>query len=85
MSGYLLNASRIYMYIYNFVVGPKREFKYFKSTSIFVFFKCIYWFSSDMRICFLFVAFVGEHIWHKALLMVYSMKLELFRDCSLNA
>ena len=31
-----------------------------------------------------FVAFVREHIWYKALLMGYSMRLELTRVCSLN-
>ena len=28
-------------------------------------------------VCFQLVAFVREHMWHKALLMGYSMKLEL--------
>ena len=37
-----------------------------------------------MRICFQLVAFVREHIWHKASLMGYSMRLELTCVCSLN-
>ena len=28
-------------------------------------------------VCFQFVAFVREHMWHKAFLMGYSMRLEL--------
>ena len=35
-------------------------------------------------VCFQLVVFVREHIWHKALLMGYSMRLELTLDCSLN-
>ena len=37
-----------------------------------------------MHACFQLVAFVREHIWHKALLMGYSMRLELTRVCSVN-
>ena len=36
-------------------------------------------FCSYIRVCFHLVAFVKEHIWHKALLMSYSMRLELTR------
>ena len=56
-----------------------------KSTKIFVFFLgIIYLFYSYIRVCFQLVAFIRVHIWHKALLMGYSMKLELTRVCSLN-
>ena len=37
-----------------------------------------------MRVCFQLVAFVREHIWHKALLMGYPVRFELIRVCSLN-
>ena len=39
----------------------------------------IYSFRSYIRVCFLLVAFVREHIWHKVLLIRYSMRLELSR------
>ena len=44
----------------------------------------IYLFCSDIRVCFQLVAFVRENIWYKALLMGYSMRLELTLVCSLN-
>ena len=44
----------------------------------------IYLFCSYIRVCFQLLAFVREHIWHKALLMGYSMKLEFTCVCSLN-
>ena len=37
-----------------------------------------------IRVCFQFVAFVRERIWHKVLLMGYSMRLEITCVCSLN-
>ena len=48
------------------------------------FLEFIYLFHSYRRVYFQLVAFVKEHIWHKALLMGYSMRLELTRVCSLN-
>ena len=62
----------IYIYIFS---------KIGRSTKRFVIFEFIYSFSSNIRVCFQFVAFVREHIWHKALLMGYSMKLELTCVC----
>ena len=44
----------------------------------------IYLFYSYILVCFQLVAFVREHIWHKAFLMGYSMRLELTGVCSLN-
>ena len=35
-------------------------------------------------VSFKLVAFVREHMWHKALLMGYSMRLKLTLVCSLN-
>ena len=35
-------------------------------------------------VCFQFVAFVKEHVWHKDFLMGYSMRLELTRVSSIN-
>ena len=35
-------------------------------------------------VCFQHVAFVREHMWHKALLMVYSMRHELILVSSIN-
>ena len=48
------------------------------------FLELIYLFCSYIDACFQLVAFVREHIWQKALLMGYSMKLELTCVCSLN-
>ena len=55
-------------------------------TKRFVFFEFIYLFILFLyfHVCFQLVAFVREHIWHKALLMGYSVRLELIRACSLN-
>ena len=44
----------------------------------------VYLFYYYIRVCFQFVDFVREHIWHKAFLMGYSMRLEHTRVCSLN-
>ena len=41
-------------------------------------------FCSYIRVCFQFDAFIREYVWHKALLMGYSMRLELTHVCSLN-
>ena len=43
-----------------------------------------WWFCSYIRVYFQLVTFVRKLIWHKALLMGYSMRLELIRVCSLN-
>ena len=49
-----------------------------RSIMRFVFFNSfICLFCSYIPVCFQLVAFIREHIWHKALLMVYSMRLEL--------
>ena len=37
-----------------------------------------------MYVCFQLVAFVREHVWHKAFLMKYSKKLELTLVSSIN-
>ena len=37
-----------------------------------------------MYVCLRLVAFVREHMWHKAFLMGYSMRLELTLDSSIN-
>ena len=37
-----------------------------------------------MYVCFQLAAFVREHMWHKALLMEFSMRLELTLVSSLN-
>ena len=50
----------------------------------FVFFIFIYLFCSDIHVCFQLVAFIREHILHKALLMGDSMRLELTHVCCLN-
>ena len=54
-----------------------------RSMKRFVFFR-IYLFCSYIHVCFQLDAFVREHVWHKALLMGYSMRLELPPVCSLN-
>ena len=57
-----------------------------RSTRRFVFFSLgfIYLFCSYIHVCFQLVAFIREHIWHKALLMGLSMGLEFTCVCSLN-
>ena len=53
-----------------------------RSTERFAFFRIHFFlFCSYIRACFQLVAFVREHIEHKALLIEYSMKLELTRVC----
>ena len=44
----------------------------------------IHLFCSYIHVCFLLVAFIGGHIWHKVLLMGYSVGLQLSHICSLN-
>ena len=62
----------IYVYIYIYI-------------HIYLYFlEFIYLFCSYIHVCFQLVAFVREHIWNKALLMGYSMRLELTSFCSLN-
>ena len=53
------------------------------SSKRFVFFS-IYLFCSYVRVCFQLDSFVEEHVWHKALLMRYSVRLEFIRICSLS-
>ena len=63
-----------------FVVGPKRErniSKWVDPRRDLYFGWFIHLFRSYIRVCF------REHIWHKALLMGYSMRLELTRVCIL--
>ena len=68
----------IYIYIYIYI-------KIGRSMKIFVFLNSfIYLFCSYVHVGFQLVAFVREHIWHKALLMGYSMRLKLTHVCSLN-
>ena len=67
----------IYIYIYTYIkwVSPRRDLYLLGF---------IYSFCSYIHVCFQLVAFVREHIWHKALLMGYLKRLELNRVCSLN-
>ena len=57
--------------------GRGKYFKTSRSTRRFVFFKdlSIYIFCTKKRVCFQFVAFTRENIWHKALVIWNSMKL----------
>ena len=55
-----------------------------RSTKRTVFFRMYLFFCSYIRVCFQLDTFVREHVWHKALLMWYSMRLELTRVCILN-
>ena len=72
-------GDNIYIYIYIWCilkwVGPRRDFYFFL--------EFIKPFCSYIRVCFQLVTFVREHVWHKALLMEYSMRLEFARVCSL--
>ena len=72
-----------------YVVGPKKIKIYFKigrSTRRFVFFKIYFLFlhTCCICVCFQHVAFLREHLWHKAMVMRYSMGLELTFVCSLK-
>ena len=59
-------------------------FKMNRSTKRFIFFKVlfIYFVLTHMYVSSLLLSL--EHVWYKALLMGYSMKLELTHVCSLN-
>ena len=76
--------------------NSKSYFKTGRSTKRFIFF-WIYLFCSYIRViyvyvlhtcyicvCFQLVAFIRERIWHNALLMGYSRRLELTLVCNLN-
>ena len=68
-----------------FVVGPKREIDILKWESqrrYLYFFGFIYFILTYVYIFSLFLSL--ENIWHRALLMGYSIKLEFTRVCSLN-
>ena len=71
-SSSVLHVSLIYIYIYIYIeIGRSRKrFVFFNSFILFLH-------TCYICICFQLVAFVGEHIWPKALLMGYSMRLEL--------
>ena len=81
----------IYMCIYkDGCCRPKERiriyFKISRSTKRFVFFKFIYFvLTYRLYICmFQLVAFVWEHVWNKAFLMGYSMRLEFTLVSSIN-
>ena len=82
----------IYIYIYINVCYKSKErikiyFKIGRSTKRFVFLLnsfILFLHTGYIWECFQLVAFVGKHAWHKALLMGYSMRLELTLVCSLN-
>ena len=82
------------MYIYIFKDGYRSKeririyFKIGRSTKRFVVFEFIYFvltYVLYIYVCFQLVAFVREHVWHKAFLMGYSMRLELILVSSINA
>ena len=64
----------IYIYRYRYWVGPQRDLYFFR----------IYLFCSFKCLCFQFDTFIREHVWHKTLLMGYSMRLEPTDVCNLN-
>ena len=69
----------ICMYVYIYIlkwVGPQRDLYFLGFIYLFILF---------LRTCMFPVdAFIREHVWHKALLMGYSMRLELTCVCNLN-
>ncbi len=72
--GRSLSLSHIYIYIYIYKilksVGPRRD---------------LYLFCSYIYVmCFQLFTFIREYMWHKALLIGYSMRLELTLVSSLN-
>ena len=84
-----LRSVCIYKYIYNFFCCRSKErkkyFKMSRSMKRFVFslgFICL--FCSYIHVCFQLVTFIREHIYYKALLMGYSVGLELTRVCSFD-
>ena len=60
----------IYIYIYSKIRKPTKRFKFFEIIFLFLH-KCY------IYVCFQLVAFVREHMQHKAFLMGYSTRLEL--------
>ena len=66
-----------YIYIY---------FKIGRTTKRFVFFNLFILFlhTCNIHVCFRHVVFVSQHVWHKAFLMEYSMRLELTLVSSIN-
>ena len=69
----------IYIYIYIYIlkrVGPRRDLYFLRFTDLLIY--------SYKRVCFQLVSFFREHIWYKALLMEYSVILELTHVCSLD-
>ena len=58
-----------YIYILKYV-GPRRDLYFFELFILFLH-------ACYIRVCFQLVVFIREHIWHKALLMGYSMRVEI--------
>ena len=78
-AGYHVTCLYIYIYIYTY-------FKIRRSTKRFVFFEFIFLFlhTCYINVCFQLVASVREHMWHKSLLMGYSIRLDLTLVSSIN-
>ena len=45
---------------------------------------CVSVWVCEYYVCLVLVYFVTEYVWHKALLMKYTIRLEFTRVCSLN-
>ena len=88
-----INSNWLYLYMYIYIIfccrfkERKKYFEIDRSMKRFVFFFLgfIYLFRSYVRVCFQLAVFVREHTWYMALLMRYSMRLELTCVCSLNS
>ena len=59
------------MYVYFKIRSSTKRFVFIYNLFILFLHTCY------ISVCFQLVAFVREHIWHKALLMRYSMRLDL--------
>ena len=92
-----IKDNTLYIYIYEDDCCRSKEririyFKVRRTTKRFVFFEFIYFVLTYLfiyiyiyiYICFQLVAFVREHMWHKAFLMGYSMRLDLTLVSSVN-
>ena len=81
--------THIYIYIYIYEDGCCRSIErigtYFENIDLyFLNLFILFLHMCYIHVCFQLVAFAREHVWHKAFLMGYSMRLELTLVSSIN-
>ena len=79
---YKLFVYKLYIYIYiYFIIDSKRERNILKWVGpwrdLYFFKGFIHLFCSYIHVCFQLASFFREHVWHKASLIGYAMKLKL--------